>query len=544
VLNSLPAAIDAPFNAYHRQSDPTCLPNTRTGLLQDVDSWADGQDNRCIFWLSGLAGTGKSTIARTLARTSFEKQCLGASFFFSRGSGDTSNASKFVTSIAKQLADSVPSLEQHICDSMKKCRDIVNQSLRDQWQQLVLHPLSKLGDNSSKATYVLVVDALDECDNDENIQIIIKLFGEARSLKTIRLRIFLTSRPEPPIRYGFEQLPAADHQDFVLHDISSSIVNDDIRTFLEKNLKNIAKKRFLAAGWPGDEIISRLVQRASGLFIWADTACRFISNSKFAKTSLDMILVGSNTTINAPEKHLNEIYITVLRHCIQLYPDEAKKLQSMLKRLLGSIVTLLSPLSTQSLGKLLSTAQDEVDQTLDDLHAILSIPKDPTLPLRLHHPSFRDFLYEKARSEEFWVDEKQAHQALADGCRQLMSTSLKQDMCGVDAPGMLVADAERSRIERNLPPEVQYACLYWIEHLQKSGTQLHDNDQVHQFLQQHLLHWLQALSWMRRISEGILATRTLESITIVSLLPARQGYATNLSSRLVTVPNCQHSFTT
>ena len=559
VLNSLPAAGDAPFNAYHRQHDPVCLPNTRTGLLLDVDSWADGQDNRCIFWLSGLAGTGKSTIARTVARTFFKKECLGASFFFSRGGGDTGNAVKFVTSIAKQLADHVPSLEQHICNAVKECRDVANRSLRDQWQQLVLHPLSKLGDNGGIATYVLVIDALDECDNNENIQIIIKLFGEARSLKTIRLRIFLTSRPETPIRYGFEELPAADHQDVILHDISSSVVDSDIRIFLEESLKDIAKKRFLPAGWPGDRTINRLVQRASGLFIWADTACRFIRNSKFVKRSLDMILVSSNTTITAPEKHLNEIYIAVLRHCIQSYPNEAEELQSMLKRSLGSIITLISPLSTQSLSRLLSAVQDEVedevedemDHTLDDLrailsdlHAILVIPKDPTLALRLHHPSFRDFLFERARCEEFWVDEKQAHQVLADGCRQLMSTSLKQDICGVDAPGTLVADVERSRIERNLPPEVQYACLYWVEHLHKSDAQLSDNDPIHQFLQTHLLHWLEALSWMRRISETIIAIRSLESIALVSLLPARLEHGANPPPRLVTVLNCRHSFTT
>ena len=74
-----------------------------------------------------------------------------------------------------------------------------------------------------------------------------------------------------------------------------------------------------------------------------------------------------------------------------------------------------------------------------------------------------------------------------------MSTSLKQDMCGVDAPGILFTEVERSRVERSLPPEVQYAYRYWIEHVQKSGAQLRDNGQVHQFLQEHLLHWLEAL---------------------------------------------------
>jgi hypothetical protein len=71
---------------------------------------------------------------------------------------------------------------------------------------------------------------------------------------------------------------------------------------------------------------------------------------------------------------------------------------------------------------------------------------------------------------------------------RLMSNSLKKDISSQEAPGTLVADVESSQIEHCLPPEVQYAYLYWIQHLQKSNTQLYDNNQVHQFLQVHFLH--------------------------------------------------------
>jgi len=76
---------------------------------------------------------------------------------------------------------------------------------------------------------------------------------------------------------------------------------------------------------------------------------------------------------------------------------------------------------------------------------------------------------------------------------------------------------ESSRVEQCPPAEVQYACLYWVQHLQKSGGQLGDNDQVRQFLQKHLLHWLEALGWIKGVSEGILAMILLESIALVGL---------------------------
>lgn len=120
--------------------------------------------------LSGLAGTGKSTIARTVARKYYEQKRLGASFFFSRGSGDVGHAGKFVTSIAVQLANDVPSLQRYICEAITERSDIKDRSLSDQWRQLILSPLLESGNNSRRSSYVLVVDALDECDDVNNIR--------------------------------------------------------------------------------------------------------------------------------------------------------------------------------------------------------------------------------------------------------------------------------------------------------------------------------------------------------------------------------------
>ena len=62
-LSRLPFAEDAPFNSFSKQHETDCLPDTRISLLEEIYSWTDGQNKRCIFWLYGLAGTGKSTIA-------------------------------------------------------------------------------------------------------------------------------------------------------------------------------------------------------------------------------------------------------------------------------------------------------------------------------------------------------------------------------------------------------------------------------------------------------------------------------------------------
>jgi hypothetical protein len=459
---------------------------------------------------------------------------LAASFFFSRGGGDVGNAKKFFTSIAVQLADNVPPLRQHVYAAIKERSGIASESFRDQWRHLVIGPLSKLDGNS--LSYSLVVDALDECEDENHIRIILQLLAEPQLpqlLKNVRLRVFLTSRPEIPIRHGFHRIPDAEHQDFVLHNISPAIIDHDIAVFLKYELGLIGKERALGAPWPGEEVIEFLVKSASGLFIWAATACRFVREGRlFAARRLALILEDSNISVTAPEKHLDQIYMTVLKHSIHadFTDEEREELCSALRYILGSVVILSSQLSANSLSNLLFIGKQEVDETLGELHSILDIPDDdPTRPLRLHHPSLRDFLLNKNRCTDlnFWVDEKEAHGKLAQTCIQLMSISLRKDVCGIDSPGKLVRNVESSQVEQHLPSEVQYACLYWVQHLQKSSTQLYDNDQFHEFLQIHFLHWLEALSWMRKMSEAIHEINSLESIALVGSLQARHKSASD-----------------
>jgi len=224
LLHHLPYTIEAPFNSFAKQTSSTCLPNTRVGLLKEIYNWVDSEDERCIFWLNGLAGTGKSTIARTVARRYFKQKRLGASFFFSRGGGDIGHAGKFFTSIAVQLAYNAPPFRRYISEAVKEQIDIANHFLRDQWRQLVLRPLLRLDKRLSPSSYLLVVDALDECDNEDHIRTILQLLSEVRLLTTVRLRVFLTSRPEIPIRHGICRIPQAEHQDFVLHNIEPTSI--------------------------------------------------------------------------------------------------------------------------------------------------------------------------------------------------------------------------------------------------------------------------------------------------------------------------------
>lgn len=118
------------------------------------------------------------------------------------------------------------------------------------------------------------------------------------------------------------------------------------------------------------------------------------------------------------------------------------------------------------------------------LHSILRVPKDPKMPVKLFHSSFRDFLVDSENNQiEFPINEKKAYQKLAFCCIDLLSKTrnLKEDIFSLKKTGILRLDIDVHVIKECLPPEVQYTCRYWAHHLERGNCQISDQDGVHKF---------------------------------------------------------------
>jgi hypothetical protein len=86
--------------------------------------------------------------------------------------------------------------------------NISQQGLDERWKHLIFQPLSSLiGTSSQPHTFVPVIDALDECEGEKDIQLIIRLLTQVKDLRILRVQVFITSRPETPIRLGFCEAP-------------------------------------------------------------------------------------------------------------------------------------------------------------------------------------------------------------------------------------------------------------------------------------------------------------------------------------------------
>jgi hypothetical protein len=517
----LPIAYGASFESLTEGAAPTCHPDTRVELLHQINQWVDQPQVEAIFWLNGMAGTGKSTISRTVSRAFAQQHRLAASFFFKRGDGDRGTVTKFFTTIAAQLAISVPDIAVHVKNAIDSNPAVVSKAMREQFEKLILVPLSQISsDVMPSSCLAIVVDALDECERDEDIRLIINLFSRANSLSSIPLKIFLTSRPDLPIRLGFRDITGR-YQDLVLHEIPAPDIEHDISTYLQFELAKVrddfntvvAEHRRLPPTWPDQSTIQSLVEMAVPLFIFAATICRFVSNRKGTNPDkqLRKFLQYQATS---QESKLDATYRPVLDQLIAgLSTVEKEQVLQQFRLVVGSIISLASPLSTGSLARLLDTSRDIIDDILDLLHSVLSVPSSPNSPVRLLHLSFRDFLVDpqKRETNPFWVDERHTHQQLAARCLQTMYDGLRIDVCGLQAPGMLRSTINPQIISDHIPPELQYASLYWVYHIQQGGLQLNDGDKYHAFLRQHFLHWIEALSLVGRAAESISLIQTLQS---------------------------------
>jgi len=107
VLNSCRRARRAAYQHGDRQG---CLRGTRETVLNKIESWAKDFKESPVFWLNGLAGTGKSTIAQTITEHIFADGVLGASFFCSRDFEDRSNLHFIFPTLAFQLAHKYPDI--------------------------------------------------------------------------------------------------------------------------------------------------------------------------------------------------------------------------------------------------------------------------------------------------------------------------------------------------------------------------------------------------------------------------------------------------
>lgn len=470
-----------------------CLRGTRADILNFIVNWvSDPTHTQNILWLHGLAGSGKSTIATTIANRLRECSQLGAFLFFDRDVAERSDPALVIRTLAYQLGSFHRPIGELVSAAIENTPTILLSPIQFQFERLLVTPLDNI---SPPATphIVFVLDALDECSTAEGREALVDVLAENFPRLPSIFRTIVTSRADSDILYAFESQP---HIYSLELDLTSTVTSHDISSYFRHHMSLIRKKkRYLGVDWPGEDNIHNLTKLASGLFVWASTALKFIDGHDPRKR-LNIILQG--TTTSGAESALDSLYRTALES-VGLWDDE--DFVEDFRAVVGMVLVLRNPLSSVAIDLLQGTSADRPSlSTFAQLGCLVS--STPTI--RIIHPSFADFLSTQSRcGREKWFFRKAPHNStLAVHCLHHLDNVLRQNICNMT----LSVDLQNE----TLPEEVAYACTFWIEHI----CLIEDGfrsiaERLYIFLNRHLLHWFEAMSILSRARDVIASLNNL-----------------------------------
>ncbi|GAB7331883.1 hypothetical protein MBLNU13_g03818t1 [Cladosporium sp. NU13] len=514
-FTKLPTVASAEYDSYSSMGMSACLEGTRVDLLDDIARWVDDHAGECLFWLQGIAGEGKSTVAKTVAQSLQYNNKLGASFFFKSNDVDRADARRFFTTIAARLATRIDGMEAHIAQILDKQLTGYDKSIQSQFEELIAIPLGRCGVQSSHSSFIIVVDALDECC-EADIKYVVELLAQC---ELFGIRIFVTSRPDAPVKKAFAGLKNKQYRQVILRDHTRDTIHDDIALFLEGQFQQLRKGMSpFQSDWPGRDAIEALTRRSVPLFIFATTVCAFIAKDDFFGPNEQLKAVLAETS----EDRLSQTYLPVLRRLLRdRTPKEVTAIIEEFRSLVGPIVLSAEPMPVDFVIKLHGLkGSEQLRARLGRLHSVLHVGIDDNeedQTIHAFHLSFRDFLVKPGEPHDFQIDERRVHASIANTCFSLMMEpgKLRQDICAVSKPGTRRLDIDPDAINKHIEPALAYACRFWLYHQVRSGQFLDDSHQVYHFLTHHFLYWFEAVAWLGKAYDILLGLRQLKLLIAV-----------------------------
>ena len=507
-LNSMPYARGAGLNMQQ-----LCLEGTRENLLEEISDWINNveKDASRIFWLHGSAGTGKSSIAHTIAHRFLQLERLGSCFSFDRSRMAERRHEKVFSTIARDLANHDMSLRRQLAavirdnDALKNTTDILQQ-----WEELIMKPVGTFS-GAIMGPIVIIIDALDESGDTDSRRVLLRILANTESRITDlppNIRILLTSRDLPDIAVAFKGRMHIREKS--LDSIPPDSTERDILRYVSDELS------LVDFGIPSQEVFASLARSSGQIFEWARLACAYIRGDNDAGSGMEPqerfdAIINHSKTDHVP--FLDGMYKFTLE---AIYPKDQPQGQRDLrlkafKSVMAQILGTREPLSLGSLTSMRShfknLAEIDIRTIVAPLAALLSGTTEPTtepsVPLRFFHVSFADFLTDRNRSGEFSIHVHLIHNDLAFASLAIMMEKLRFNICDLPSsylPNSAIHDLD-NRIKECIPPELAYSCRFWMEHVRQAPFNPPLAAEVRAFVNnERLLFWFEVLSLLKLIN--------------------------------------------
>ena len=493
-----------------------CMNGTRQNLLNGIVDWVvnkSEQENVLqsnTYWVYGLPGIGKTSLAHSICATLHERDHLAGAFFCRRDDPNLSEPLNILPTFIHKLAIISPLfrtiVEKHLRDDPNLTPESMKGSLfLDFIRSLPRHP---------EHTLVLVIDALDECGNARSRPGLLKALIDAAA-QAPWLKLIITSRTEVDIQQFFDTLPQSSYLPYDL--ATDRDASADLRTFARSQFDLVISDWHLPTQWPEEVDFDKAVSRANGLFIYIKTLVLALERGKDPNESLKAALQDSaETGLEA----LYELYSNIIKSRIVHNDDE-------FQRMIGAVLSTAPyrTLSDETIAELAGVKPYLVKRWVGVLSSLLYRDEAANGGIRVRHLSIYDFFVSNLC--DYQVNVRDADVQLGIACLNTMVTQLRFNICKLEDSRLANADINDlpTRVKENISDALQYSSLHWSDHLCFPPNNRDQHMLVLESLKEFFeglypLFWVEALSVMGMLPIGAPGLRRLISWVKVSTSPA------------------------
>ncbi|KAL5634826.1 hypothetical protein ACGC1H_002753 [Rhizoctonia solani] len=477
-----------------------CTPGTRVDVLANLLAWTSNSSMDAVYWLNGMAGTGKTMIAYSVCTELVAKHKLAASFFCSRLREECRDVNRIIPSIAYQLAQFSPLFRSALSAALEEDQDAHHKLLTEQFEALIRRPLlSMLSAQplAPKMMMVVVIDALDECENKDSARDILDVL--LCNTADLPIKFLVSSRPEPQIRD--QMINRLVRSRLVLHELDTGDVQADIETYLRAELEAMEPP-------PSEAQIAALVNKAGIPFIYAATAVRYIGHDNFHRNPnarLRTLLDGQQARKTKKKDEIDELYTTILEATLGDQGIDEEE-QGDMEQVIYTVICAREPLTVSDLSELLQVKDVErVRAALRPLWSVLHVVGTNELVTTLH-ASFLDFMFDPARSREYRCDSDTHNRVLAEHCLGRIKIMYPHfNICRLESsylPDHMVPNIQ-DRVSDAISSGLLYACRYWADHVEEGKCALTLAVLLQDFLSTMLLLWMEILNLNKQMRTGV-----------------------------------------
>ena len=398
VIDELPIAADGMYDSLSRFNPSFCYPGTHEKVLHEIADWVDKPDpKKRILWVNGLGGTGKSTIAQTIIKR-YKGSRIAATFFFLKGHADCGHADRLFTTLAWQMAKSIPETCRHIESVLNTQRPLHTKDLGAQFRHLFVEVFRRMPTKLRPEKSLVVIDGIDELSPERQQTSLLTLIGDRLATPlAIPLRFIIFSRPEKHI----ERIFLRGNMSKVTRTLALDkyAPKEDIRKYLTDKFHAIFTKRKVQL--PSDRDIDILVSLSWGQFIVASTVVSFIDDDDFLPQEQLNVIKRLPLTEDSPFTLIDQLYIHIL--------SQQKEIM-MLKDLFVLLIALGHPklsIVSQRLGI-------NEEQLRLKLHAVRALVHITDSSIGIYHRTLHDFFLDGQRSKKYYINPTWVDQASRD----------------------------------------------------------------------------------------------------------------------------------